>query len=149
MSNIDGYWHDSIELDYVYTLGVAGERFFREALNGRIMASRCDECNRAYLPPRLYCSRCFKRLDRWVEVEKSGVLYSYTYVNGNSNDSYNDGCTAYALVRFNGVDGGLICKVINKIKDLKIGVTVAVDLKVKDDGMVEFVAEMDAGKKLV
>ncbi|MEM4612254.1 MAG: zinc ribbon domain-containing protein [Candidatus Nitrosocaldus sp.] len=154
MSNIDGYWHDSIALDYIYTLGVAGERFFREALNGRIMATRCDECSVAYLPPRLYCRRCFRRLDRWVEVEKRGIIYSYTYVSsgnsgnsggnddGDGGDDEGDGYIAYALIRFDGVDGGLICRIINKIEDLKIGVGVAVDIKVKEIAIVEFVAEI-------
>ncbi|GBC72701.1 hypothetical protein HRbin04_00092 [archaeon HR04] len=139
MSNIDGYWHDSIQLDYVYTLGVAGERFFRETLNGRIMATRCDECNRAYLPPRIYCSRCFKRLDGWVEVERRGIIYSYTYVSGNK------GYVFYTLVKFIGVDGGLICRVVNASPDIKIGMQVTVDI-VNRDGMVEFVVDMQSSK---
>src|SRR3989304_8423758 len=66
-------WPGDFPLSHLYTMGVAGERFLREIKDkGRFLGARCQECAYTYLPPSLFCSRCFRRLDDWREVGPAG-----------------------------------------------------------------------------
>ncbi len=86
------------------------------------MASRCRHCQLTYLPPRLYCEKCLRKIDTWVQVHRKGELYSYTMA-GN-------GKSLYGLVKFAGIKGGLVGRIIGSgLADLKFGMPVRVDLK--------------------
>ncbi len=67
------HWPGDMEADYIYTLGVAGERFFKEIKeNVRIMGAKCSCCDVVFVPPRVYCEKCFTRLDKWIDVGTKG-----------------------------------------------------------------------------
>ena len=52
-----------IPVHHRYTLGVAGGLFFRAMRDERcLLASRCSNCREAFLPPKLYCERCFEEI---------------------------------------------------------------------------------------
>ena len=62
-----------------YTAGVAGQRFFEELKNkGTFYGTECTACQLTFVPARLYCERCFARLDKWVDVGTEGTVFSYT-----------------------------------------------------------------------
>ena len=62
-----------------YTYGIAGERFFLEIRdNGKLMGARCKKCHLLYMPPRIYCERCFSELEEWCEIEGKGRIHTYT-----------------------------------------------------------------------
>ena len=68
-------WVDSIPLHYEYTAGVAGEKFLRGLMAGKILASYCPSCKRAALPARMYCVDCYSQTSKFVRagpVEWSG-----------------------------------------------------------------------------
>ena len=72
-------WPGEIPLSHLYTMGIAGERFFRELKDGgRFMGSRCAACEHVYLPPSLFCPRCFAALEEWKEVGPQGVVRGVT-----------------------------------------------------------------------
>ena len=49
------HWEGNMEADYIYTSGVAGERFFVALRDqGKMLASRCTACGLDYLPARLF-----------------------------------------------------------------------------------------------
>ena len=125
MVHVNGHWSGSINLEYKYTAGIAGERFFREIKeHGRIMATRCTSCKLTFLPPRLYCERCFRKLEKWVRVKSEGTLYSYTATYDKGRRS------VYGFVKFKGVEGGLINKIVDaKLEKLKIGMAVKMHLR--------------------
>jgi uncharacterized OB-fold protein len=130
----NGRWSDSISLEYRYTAGVCGEIFLRELKqHSRIMATRCTRCKLTYLPPRLYCERCFTRLGRWVKVKGEGTLYSYTITREKRKRPL-----TYGLVKFTGVEGGLVNKIIHaRLEDLRIGMKVVVQVK---NGSIHIIA---------
>src|SRR5438132_5759374 len=67
------HWEGNMEADYIYTSGVAGERFFVALRDeGRLLASRCTACDLDYLPARLFCEDCFAELTESVEVPREG-----------------------------------------------------------------------------
>ena len=75
-------WQGAIPLQNRYTMGLAGERFFHELKdNAKLMATYCPTCDYTYMPPRLYCERCFDELTEWVEVPNHGRVYAYTLVH--------------------------------------------------------------------
>ena len=92
------HWEGNVEADYIYTSGVAGERFFVALRDeGRILAAHCPACGRDYLPARLFCEDCFEELSEFVEVPREGRVAAVTvahldrtglrHVPGNSRRS--------------------------------------------------------------
>ena len=127
------HWPGHMETDYVYTHGIAGERFFREIKeNARIMGTKCKRCSIVYVPAKMYCERCFEKLEEWVNVGKRGTVHAYTVACIDM-----DGCrlkepTVYAMVRMDGTDGGLVHKLgeVN-LKELEIDMAVEAVFKPK------------------
>ncbi len=105
------YWLGDMEADYLYTLGKAGERFFRELKDGRIVATHCKKCELTYLPPRIYCEQCFSELDEWVELPDEGYIEAFTVLKVDADGNKLDSPEIIALIAFNGVTGGMIHRV--------------------------------------
>ena len=53
------HWRGDMQADYLYTNGAAGDRFFTNLKKkGTFLACKCPECNKVFLPPRMYCEDC-------------------------------------------------------------------------------------------
>lgn len=123
------HWIGDMEADYMYTLGVAGERFFKELEeNGRIMGAKCKCCDVVYVPPRMYCERCFAKLEEWVEVGNRGEVHTFTTAMLDIDGSKLEKPVIYALIKFEGAHGGLIHK-IGETDRVCIGMKVEAVLK--------------------
>jgi len=123
------HWIGDMEADYVYTLGVAGERFFNELKkNGRIMGAKCPKCGIVFVPPRMYCERCFTELEEWVDVGKKGIIYTFTIATIDVDGTKLEKPVIYALIKFDGVHGGIIHK-IGEADTVSIGMKVEAVLK--------------------
>lgn len=74
------FWPGKIPMNYVYTAGRAGEEFYKALRDkGRFIGSRCEECDTVYVPPRIFCERCFERLEgKFVTVKSHGIVVSIT-----------------------------------------------------------------------
>jgi uncharacterized OB-fold protein len=101
-------WKDQIPLHYVYTAGVAGERFLRGLQEGKILAAKCGKCRRMYLPPKIYCVNCYVEIKEFVDVGHSAVVGAITkswvgFDGGRSKEP-----RTYAYLKFKGVTGGLV-----------------------------------------
>ena len=102
-------WVDRFPLTGRYTYGIAGERFFREIKdNARFMGTRCPTCDLVYVPPRLYCERCFAHLNEWVEVGPVGTVATFTVLHVDLDENPLPEPQIVALVELDGADGGLI-----------------------------------------
>ena len=101
-----------MEADYIYTAGIAGERFFATLRDeGKFLATRCDKCNITYLPPRIYCQKCFAKTDKWLQVPHTGTVDTYTIVHYDRNGEALTNPVAIAFIRIDNTDGGLIHKI--------------------------------------
>jgi len=108
------HWTDSIPLEFHYTAGVAGEEFRRELKrSGRFLASECSKCKNSYVPARMFCPSCFIEMKERRTLEDPGYVYSYTTVNRNRAGEPN-GPVTIALIRFEGVKGGIVHKLDTK-----------------------------------
>lgn len=103
------HWTDSIPLEYHYTAGVAGEEFRRELkANGRFLSSKCAECKTVYIPSRMFCPSCFVEIKENAPLVKPGYVYSHTTVNRNRAGDPLDEPLTVALIKFEGVKGGIV-----------------------------------------
>jgi len=102
-------WKGDIEADYLYTTGVAGERFFTELRDtGRLLAARCNQCKRTYLPPRMYCENCLGALTDWTPVEGAATVESVTVTYLDPRGSPLPTPEVWAVLRWRGIEGGLV-----------------------------------------
>jgi uncharacterized OB-fold protein len=96
-------WRDSIALHYEHTAGVAGEKFLRGLIEGRLVGGRCDRCEVTFLPAKIYCVKCFGRIETFVDVPAVGRVAARS--SGRSGMAEVSG---FAFVTFEGVQGGLV-----------------------------------------
>lgn len=100
-------WQDNMPVTSRYTLGLAGERFFRAIRDeGRILGTYCSHCDRTYVPAAAFCERCMHELDEWVDVGISGEVHTYTLLYENYDGSKRDDPEIIAFIRLG--DGGLV-----------------------------------------
>lgn len=71
------------KLHYAWDTGEAIGRYLAELQEGRLIARRCDQCQRIMIPPRMFCERCFRPTDDWVFVKDTGKVntFSLCYVS--------------------------------------------------------------------
>ena len=96
-----------------YTLGIAGERFFKAMRDQRqLLASPCPKCHDRLLPPKIYCERCFEETsNEWVMLSGPGYIRGFTVLHRSLEDEPLDPPEVVALVSWEGVRGGLVHRV--------------------------------------
>ena len=105
------HWTDSIPLEYHYTAGVAGEEFRRELKdNARFLTSKCPKCKTNYLPVRMFCPTCFIETKERTTLTKPGYVYSHTKVLEDKSGNKMSEPVTIALIKFDGVKGGIVHK---------------------------------------
>ncbi len=129
------YWEGKIPMSYVYTVGRAGEKFFREMMNGKIFGAKCDSCNITYVPPRTYCEKCFDRLeDHYIDVGGKGTIHTFTECHETYDGTKRGKPSIVAMIRIDGTKGGLVHWLgETNFKDVYIGMPVEAVFKTKKD----------------
>jgi hypothetical protein len=128
------HWRGQIPVSYVYTAGRAGERFFREIMKGRLLAAECKRCGTVYLPARIYCERCFHRMeDDYRIVEPKGKVHTFTVCRRKMDGSPLEDPRIIAMTRIDGTDGGLV-HYLGEVRpqDVSIGMPVEAVFKPKN-----------------
>lgn len=132
-----GILEDHIPLQYKYTAGIAGDRFLQLLKQGKLQASFCPTCRKLFLPPKIFCKDCFVQLNEWRDVsEDSGYLYSFTSVKKNKEEDSSSSDNArdiIALVKFDGIDGGILGKLRSSREEPRIGMRLRPVFKQKSD----------------
>ena len=106
------HWRGNIPVHHRYTLGIAGERFFRAMRDERrLLASRCSKCGDAFLPPKIYCERCFEEAADWIPVEGPGYVKSFTVLHLSLDEEPLKEPLVAAFIAWEGVRGGLLHRV--------------------------------------
>lgn len=120
-------WRGTMPVQFLYTAGVAGERFFRTLRRrGKFAVTRCAECEITYLPPRLYCERCFVDLsETWAEVAPAGRVHTFTVVHLDREGRRLTTPEIVAFVRIDNTDGGLAGRLLTvRREDVQLGMPV-------------------------
>jgi hypothetical protein len=115
-------------------MGIAGERFFKELRNNaRIMGARCEKCDLIYVPPRLYCERCFEKLEQWVDMGSKGEVHTFTIAHVGLDGSTLSEPVILAMVAIEGAHGGLVHRLGEvKPEQVKVGMKVEAVFEDKD-----------------
>ncbi|TLZ72000.1 MAG: Zn-ribbon domain-containing OB-fold protein [Methanobacteriota archaeon] len=127
------HWEGNVEADYIYTSGVAGERFFVALRDeGRILASRCTSCDLNYLPPRMFCEDCFAELTEYLDVPKTGQLAAVTVAYEDRTGAKLSHPQVWGFVVFKGIRGGLLHRLLVPPARARAGLAVRPKLKPRE-----------------
>jgi uncharacterized OB-fold protein len=55
--------------------------FYNFVREKRLMAAKCNKCGTVLLPPKPMCTNCLSSNLKWVELEGTGKLLSYTVIH--------------------------------------------------------------------
>ncbi len=68
-----------INVPYSWWAGDTASTFFRSLRDDKkIIGTKCNTCNKVFIPPRKTCPTCFTENKEWVDVSNEGTLLSYT-----------------------------------------------------------------------
>jgi uncharacterized OB-fold protein len=116
----------ALDPKYSWDAGVAISRFLDGLKDRRIWARECRSCGRVLVPPRMFCERCFRPTDGWVEVPDTGNVetFSICYVTWDMQPL--DPPEIPAVIRLDDTsDGGFLHNVAGvAAADVSIGMTV-------------------------
>jgi uncharacterized OB-fold protein len=114
-------WNDEMQVTNRYTFGVAGESFFREIKEeARIFGTRCNNCQRVYVPASIFCERCLEKLDEWLDVGTTGEIETFTHLYVNYDGTSRSEPETIAFIKLG--DGGIIHRLISKdAQQIEIG----------------------------
>jgi len=126
------HWLGDMEADhYYYSAGVMGQRFF-EALRdkGQILGAYCLKCDWTYVPPRMYCERCFSELTELRDVGIRGRVRTFTVVHVDKQGKPLDPPEVFAIIEFGPNTTGFLHKLGDvQPEDVRIGMEVKAALK--------------------
>lgn len=114
------HWRGDMQADYLYTSGVAGDRFFKHLMKkDSFLATRCPKCDKVFFPPRLFCEDCFCEIpDKgWTEVPARGTIRLFTIATLDAHGNELEKPRVVALIDIDKTDGAMLG--IIKTKDLK------------------------------
>jgi len=98
-------WRSKAE--YAWDRGIALTKFFEGLKNGKIFGIRCPECNRVVVPPRIFCERCFREIDEWIELKDTGKVNTFSVSFVNWDASRRETPQVPAVVEIDGASPGI------------------------------------------
>lgn len=140
-------WYGNLPVESLYTAGIAGERFFRTLKDqGKFLGTRCSQCGIIYVPGRIFCERCFGKLNEWVQVASSGTLESWTELYVDIDGRKLDPPILVGLIKLDGTSTFVVHRLKNvKGEELKFGLRVKAVLlpKSKRTGAITDIAHFE------
>ena len=119
------HWPGNVEADYIYTSGIAGERFFRELRDhGRLLGAKCKECGTRWAPPKMFCEECFKEIEDFVELPRDGQVAATCVVRVDITGAPLPAPEVWGFVRFKGFEGGIVHRLLVPADRAKAGLRV-------------------------
>ncbi len=97
----------SVDLRYAWDAGAAVSGFLEGLRRGRILGRRCNRCMRVLVPPRMFCEKCFRTTDEWVEVKDTGRVNTYSVSYVNNDASRRDKPLIVAVIEMDGASEGM------------------------------------------
>lgn len=114
-----------VVLDYVYSPGLAQDRFLRAIKEGRLLGQGCESCGRVYIPSRGSCPRCAKPTTREVEVKDTGTVVTFSVIRVPSENIQVELPYCAANILLDGADISLTALIQEcPMEDVRIGMRV-------------------------
>ena len=114
---MDDFWKDvelvvyegRIKVPYSWQAGETASHFLIQLRDhGKIWGKRCPRCEKVLLPPKKSCPFCFVDTDQWIEVSDEGMVETFTVVRRDTAIQPQKAPFAYAVIRLDGADTGLV-----------------------------------------
>lgn len=98
-----------IKVPYNWAVGDTGSFFLNKLSDHRqIWATKCNECNKVFIPPRRNCPCCFFTGTNWVQLTGNGVLSTFTVVRCPEPLLHMENePVAYGIIKLDGADTGI------------------------------------------
>ena len=111
-----------VDVEYHWSAGIAGSRFFTELRdNGKIMGTKCPECKRVLVPPRIFCEECFVDTDEWVEVSTLGEILTFAESYFGLQGQRLEEPWYIGIIKLDGADRGLFHRIVKGEGEIAIG----------------------------
>ena len=68
----------NMHLDFKISLGPAYTKWMKGLGDKKILANKCPECSRLFVPAKPFCEICFEEPQEWVETDGQGIVESFT-----------------------------------------------------------------------
>lgn len=110
-------------IEYRHSYGKTSP-FFTNLAKGKIMATKCEHCNKTYLPPRNDCPECLRET-KWVEISGKGQIHTFSTMYFAGEKFLKDVPFYLAYVELEGVDTLFLTRIKTKNPEkLKIGMKI-------------------------
>ena len=70
-----------LRLPFRFSAGALASAFADGLRRGEIHGNRCGSCGRVYVPPRAFCSPCWRACEGWERVADAGTVTTFVVVN--------------------------------------------------------------------
>ncbi len=141
--NIEPMVHESgINVPYSWWAGDTAGKFFQTLKDEqKIIGTKCNKCNRTFIPPRKTCPTCFTENKEWVDVSSEGTLISYTVARRQLASLSQKAPVAFGLIRLDGSDTAML-HLLDEIDpdEIKIGMRVKARFADKRTGCMKDIA---------
>ncbi len=99
-----------IRMPYNWSVGETGSFFLGNIKdNCQLWATRCTECQKVFVPPRLNCPVCFYPRTSWMQLSGKGVLTNFTVVHYAEPKLHPlEAPFAYGMIKLDGADTGMV-----------------------------------------
>ena len=98
-----------ISVPYTWWAGATAGRFLNALRDEQtIYGTRCEGCNRVFVPPRKTCPTCFTTNQRWTPVKNVGTVVAYTVARRQLAAIPEKVPVIFTLVRLDGADTALL-----------------------------------------
>jgi acetyl-CoA C-acetyltransferase len=116
----------ALDLEFDWDPGEAAGRFLEGLKQGRIEATKCSNCGRTLVPPRMFCERCFRPIDDWTTVADTGQVETFSICHVRWDMVPLDPPEIPAVIRLDGSSEGGFLHMLGEVgpDDVSIGMVV-------------------------
>ncbi len=111
-----------IPLDYAYTAGLGGRRFYEDLAQGKLSGTYCKQCDEVLLPPTSFCEDCLQPLDPVADARElepdAGHVEAITRVYENRKGELLDKPVLIVQVEYPGAEGTLFGRLLAEDDDV-------------------------------
>jgi uncharacterized OB-fold protein len=123
---------------YEYRVGIPMDDYLKGLAEGKILGSKCPECGKVAVPPRLFCGQCNVEMKEMVEVKQEGTLQNWTVADVKVSNGDLVGAEAPYVIGMIKLENAssLITSVVKGVKpeDLKPGIRLKASWKAQREG---------------
>ena len=70
--------YDQLNGMYAWDTGIAISSYLAALKEGSLIGSRCSNCRKTVIPPRLVCEWCFRPMDDYVTLSDTGTVNTFS-----------------------------------------------------------------------